>query len=122
MSTGHRGRLAAVAAVLALAAAGVGTAALATHSGGRNHAAAAPSHTAKAMTAAKTKRAHSSEPVVARQTELAALVTTHEAFPKPAATAPRLGRIQARGYYTRERTVLPVLGHRVGKGGGGGFT
>jgi lipoprotein-anchoring transpeptidase ErfK/SrfK len=117
MMTGTRGRLAAVAAVFALAAAGVGTAALATHSGGRIHAAAAPSHTATTTTGAKTKRAHSSEPVIGRQTELAALVTSHEAFSRPTATATRIGRIQSKGYYTREQTVLPVLGHRVGNGG-----
>ena len=46
-----------------------------------------------------------------------ALVTTHAVFSKPGAGASRVGRINAKGYYTREQTVLPVLGHRMSPGG-----
>jgi len=108
----HKGRWAAVAAVLALAAAGVGAASLATHSGGR-HAAAPPGHTGETATKSKPKPKRSAAPVVARRTQLAALVTTHAVFSKPAAGATRLGRITAKGYYTREQTVLPVLRRSV---------
>jgi hypothetical protein len=89
-------------------------AALATHSGGR-YTAAPPGHTS--ATTNKGTPKHGDTPVIARQTQLAALVTTHAVFSRPAASARSLGRIQAKGYYTRERTVLPVLGHRVGANG-----
>jgi lipoprotein-anchoring transpeptidase ErfK/SrfK len=112
-----KGRWAAVAAVLALAAAGVGAAALATHSGG-HEAAAPPGHTGATATKSKPKpKHHSSAPVIARRTQLAALVTTHAVFSKPAAGATRLGRITAKGYYTREQTVLPVLRRSVSADG-----
>ena len=55
--------------------------------------------------------------MIARRTQLAALVTTHAVFSKPAAGATRLGRITAKGYYTREQTVLPVLRRTVSADG-----
>ena len=114
-----KGRWAAVAAVLALAAAGVGAASLATHSGGQPAGAAGPGHKGATATTAKPKPVlkHSSAPVIARRTLLAALVTTHPVYSKPVAGATRLGRITAKGYYTREQTVLPVLAHRIGANG-----
>lgn len=107
-SAGHKGRWVASAAVLALAAAGVGAVALA-NSSTKSPQAVAPVHTGRA--AAAHAPARTAAVRVARRTQLAALVTTHEVFSTPAAGATRLGRIQAKGYYTRERTVLPVLGH-----------
>ncbi len=64
-------------------------------------------------TKSKPKPKRSTAPVIARRTQLAALVTTHAVFSKPAAGATRLGRITAKGYYTREQTVLPVLRRSV---------
>ena len=48
---------------------------------------------------------------------LAALLTMHEAFSKPAATSTPLARVPAHRPLTGVRTVLPVLGKRVGSDG-----
>jgi lipoprotein-anchoring transpeptidase ErfK/SrfK len=111
---GNRGRLGAIAAVLLLAAAGIWGASLATGSGG-HQAAGGSGQTGSTKTG--RSGAHANPPVVARRTLLAALVTTHQVYAKPTADAPRLGPIAAKGYYTRERTVLPVLGERVSASG-----
>ncbi len=111
---GYGGRLGAVAAVLVLAAAGIWGASLATRPSG-HQVAGAPGQTGPGTIG--RSGTHSSPPVVARRTLLAALVTTHEVFSKSTAGAARLGPIAARGYYTTERTVLPVLGERVGADG-----
>jgi lipoprotein-anchoring transpeptidase ErfK/SrfK len=57
-------------------------------------------------------------PAVVKPTqELAALLSAHEAFSKPAQDSAPLGLVQARRPITEERTVLPVLGHRTGGDG-----
>jgi lipoprotein-anchoring transpeptidase ErfK/SrfK len=64
--------------------------------------------------------AHSFTPTVMRPTqEVAALLSAHEAFAKPARDAAPLRLVQARRPLTGERTVLPVLGHRTGADGHG---
>jgi len=49
--------------------------------------------------------------------ELAALLSAHQAFSKPARDSAPLRMIQARRPLTGERTVLPVLGHTTGADG-----
>ena len=62
--------------------------------------------------------AHSVTPAVVKPTQkLAALLSAHKAFSKPAQDSAPLGLVQARGPLTGERTVLPVLGHRTGADG-----
>jgi lipoprotein-anchoring transpeptidase ErfK/SrfK len=62
--------------------------------------------------------AHSVAPAVVKPTqELAALLSAHEAFSKPARDSAPLRLVQARRPLTGERTVLPVLGHRTGADG-----
>jgi lipoprotein-anchoring transpeptidase ErfK/SrfK len=62
--------------------------------------------------------AHSVTAAVVRPTqELAALLSAHEAFSKPAEDSARLGVVPVRRPITGERTVLPVLGQRTGAGG-----
>lgn len=53
-------------------------------------------------------------PAVKPTQRLAALVSPHEVFSKPARESAPLGLVQARRPLTGERTVLPVLGARVG--------
>jgi lipoprotein-anchoring transpeptidase ErfK/SrfK len=55
--------------------------------------------------------------VVRPTQELAALLSAHEAFSKPARDSASLGLVQARRPLTGERTVLPVLGKKTGAGG-----
>jgi lipoprotein-anchoring transpeptidase ErfK/SrfK len=55
--------------------------------------------------------------VVRPTQELAALFSAHEAFSKPARDSASLGLVQARRPITGERTVLPVLGERIGASG-----
>ena len=52
--------------------------------------------------------------VVKPPQRLVALLITHEAFSKPTGESASLGRVRARRPLTGERTVLPVLGARVG--------
>jgi len=49
--------------------------------------------------------------------KLAALLSAHEAFSKPARNSAPLVLVQARRPYTGERTVLPLIGHRTGVNG-----
>jgi len=57
-------------------------------------------------------------PAVVKPTqELAALLSAHEAFSKPGQDSARLRLVQARRPLTGERTVLPVLGERIGADG-----
>ena len=62
--------------------------------------------------------AHSVTPAAVKPTqELAALLSAHQAFSKPARDSAPLRMIQARRPLTGERTVLPVLGHTTGADG-----
>ena len=62
--------------------------------------------------------AHSVTPAVVKPTQkLAALLSAHEAFSKPARNSAPLVLVQARRPYTGERTVLPLIGHRTGVDG-----
>ncbi len=58
-------------------------------------------------------RAHSVTPVVRPTQKLAALLSAHEAFSRPARNSARLELVQAQRPLTGERTVLPVLGQRT---------
>jgi lipoprotein-anchoring transpeptidase ErfK/SrfK len=53
-------------------------------------------------------------PAVKPTQRLTALLSAHEAFSKPSRESAPLGRVHARRPLTGERTVLPVLGARVG--------
>ena len=58
--------------------------------------------------------AHSVTPAVVKPTqELAALLSAHEAYSKPARDSAPLRMVQARRPLTGARTVLPVLGHKT---------
>jgi lipoprotein-anchoring transpeptidase ErfK/SrfK len=71
-----------------------------------------------AATSAAAAPAHSARPAVVKPTqELAALLSAHEAFSKPAQGSARLTLVQARRPLTGVRTVLPVLGHATGTRG-----
>ena len=62
--------------------------------------------------------AHSVTPAAVKPTqELAALLSAHQAFSKPARDSAPLRMIQARRPLTGERTVLPVLGGTTGADG-----
>ena len=62
--------------------------------------------------------AHSVTPAVVKPTQkLAALLSAHEAFSKPAQDSAPLGLVRAQRPLTGERTVLPVLGDRTGADG-----
>ena len=52
--------------------------------------------------------------VVKPTQQLVALLSSHEAFARPWGESAHLARVQARRPLTSERTVLPVLGSRVG--------
>ena len=61
---------------------------------------------------------HSVTPFVVKPSQkLAALLSTHEVFSEPAGKSARLGLIRARRPLTRARTVLPVVGARIGARG-----
>ena len=65
-----------------------------------------------------TGTAYSGARAVVKPTqELAALLSAHEAFSKPARASAPLMLVQARRPLTEERTVLPVLGKRTGAEG-----
>ena len=65
-----------------------------------------------------TASAHSVTPPVVKPIQrLAALLSAHEAFSKPARDSTPLVSVPARRPLTGERTVLPVLGGRTGAGG-----
>lgn len=71
-----------------------------------------------ATTSAGAAPAHSVRSVVVKPTqEVAALLSAHEAFSKPAGDSTPLKLVQARRPLTGERTVLPVLGHKTGADG-----
>jgi lipoprotein-anchoring transpeptidase ErfK/SrfK len=70
-----------------------------------------------AATSAGVAPAHSLTPAVKPTQELAALLSAHKAFSKPARNSVPLRRVQARRPLTGERTVLPVLGYRTGADG-----
>jgi lipoprotein-anchoring transpeptidase ErfK/SrfK len=61
----------------------------------------------------------STQAVVAPTQKLAALLSAHEAFSKPARGSARLGIVPAQRPITGERTVLPVLGYTAGTDGRG---
>ena len=62
--------------------------------------------------------AHSVTPVVVKPTQqLAALLSAHQAFSKPAQDSAPLRIVQARRPLTGARTVLPVLGEKTGADG-----
>ena len=70
------------------------------------------------LAAAGTASAHSVRPAVVKPTQrLAALLSTHEAFSKPARDSAPLVSVPAQRPLTGERTVLPVLGGRTGADG-----
>jgi lipoprotein-anchoring transpeptidase ErfK/SrfK len=61
---------------------------------------------------------HSRAPAATRPTQkLAALLSAHKAFSKPARDSAPLTLVQARRPLTGGRTVLPVLGDRIGADG-----
>ncbi len=61
---------------------------------------------------------HSVQPFVVKPSQkLATLLAAHEAFSKPAEDSARLGLVRARRPLTGARTVLPVVGVRIGARG-----
>ena len=61
---------------------------------------------------------HSVTPFVVKPSQkLATLLSAHEVFSKPARNSARIGLVQARRPLTGARTVLPVVGARIGARG-----
>lgn len=71
---------------------------------------------ASAWTASAAAR--SGTPAVVRPTQrVVALLATHVAYSQPSRSSARVGSVPARGPLTGQRTVLPVLGSKLGPAG-----
>lgn len=71
-----------------------------------------------AATSTKAAPAHSVPPAVIGPTQkLVTLLSAHEAFSRTTRNSASLGLVQARRPLTGERTVLPVIGNRIGVDG-----
>jgi hypothetical protein len=85
---------------------------------GRTHRFGLTLATLVMFAATSVEAAHAGTPAAVKPTqELAALRSAHEAFSQPDRDSTPLRRVQAQRPLTGERTVLPVLGHRIGAGG-----
>jgi lipoprotein-anchoring transpeptidase ErfK/SrfK len=99
----------AVGALVAIAGACGGLAAVPNAGAASTHVGEAPSSTAATGTSAGVQATQ----------ELAVLLTVHRAFRSPDTGAPMVATVSAQRPITGERTTLPVIGRAKGRGGDG---